>query len=175
MRFSGFNTNWEQRKLGDVCIINNGKDYKHLNKGTIPVYGTGGVLTKVNSALSYDKDAVGIGRKGTINKPFILNAPFWTVDTLFYVIPNKYISLYFLFILFQQIKWNKLDESTGVPSLSKENIKVVNIKLPSKSEMIKISKFIFLLDKKIELHQSKLEALKKIKSIYLRYLFPEKG
>ncbi len=50
-------------------------DYKHLEEGDIPVYGTGGYMLSVNKALSDDKDAVGIGRKGTIDKPYILRAP----------------------------------------------------------------------------------------------------
>ena len=75
-------------------------DYKHLEEGDIPVYGTGGYMLSVNKALSDDKDAVGIGRKGTIDKPYILRAPFWTVDTLFYCIPKGNNSLGFLYPLF---------------------------------------------------------------------------
>lgn len=67
---------WEQRKFSDVVDIGGGMDYKHLEEGDIPVYGTGGYMLSVNKALSDDKDAVGIGRKGTIDKPYILRAPF---------------------------------------------------------------------------------------------------
>lgn len=72
---------WEQRELGEVITVGNGTDYKELGEGDIPVYGTGGYMLSVKKALSYEKDAVGIGRKGTIDKPYILKAPFWTVDT----------------------------------------------------------------------------------------------
>lgn len=37
-------------------------------------------MLSVDRALS-DIDAIGIGRKGTIDKPYLLKAPFWTVDT----------------------------------------------------------------------------------------------
>ena len=60
---------WEQRKFSDVIDIGSGMDYKYLGEGNIPVYGTGGYMLSVNKALSYDKDAIGIGRKGTIDKP----------------------------------------------------------------------------------------------------------
>ena len=46
-------------------------------------------MLSISRALSYDRDAIGIGRKGTINNPFILKAPFWTVDTLFYAVPKN--------------------------------------------------------------------------------------
>ena len=83
------------------------------------MYGTGGYMLSVNEALSYKQDAIGIGRKGTIDKPYILKAPFWTVDTLFYAFPKGKNELNFLNCIFQNIDWKKKDESTGVPSLSK--------------------------------------------------------
>lgn len=84
-------------------------------------------MLSVNAALSYDENAVGIGRKGTIDKPYILYAPFWTVDTLFYAVPRKNNDLNFIYNLFQQVDWRKKDESTGVPSLSKVAINSIVI------------------------------------------------
>ena len=54
-------------------------------------------MLSVDKALSYDVDAIGIGRKGTIDKPYILKAPFWTVDTLFYSIPKEKNNLDFVY------------------------------------------------------------------------------
>jgi len=34
----------ENKTLGDVCKISNGKDHKSLAEGNIPVYGSGGVM-----------------------------------------------------------------------------------------------------------------------------------
>ena len=38
IRFKGFTDDWEQRKLGEVIKVCNGRDYKHLDVGKIPVY-----------------------------------------------------------------------------------------------------------------------------------------
>ncbi|EJV27004.1 restriction endonuclease subunit S, partial [Enterococcus faecalis] len=81
-------------------------------------------------ALSYDEDAIGIGRKGTINNPYILKAPFWTVDTLFYAIPKNNFDLNFIYSIFRKINWKSKDESTGVPSLSKTTINAVTVYIP---------------------------------------------
>ena len=64
-------------------------------------------MLSVNQALSYDEDAIGIGRKGTIDKPYVLKSPFWTVDTLFYAVPRDKIALNFAFDIFQNIDWKK--------------------------------------------------------------------
>ena len=101
IRFPEFTDAWEQRKLGDFIDVKSGKDYKHLNSGPIPVYGTGGYMLSVDRALS-DIDAIGIGRKGTIDKPYLLKAPFWTVDTLFYAVPKQNIDLQFSLSIFKK-------------------------------------------------------------------------
>ena len=139
--------------MGEVAKLNNGKDYKHLGDGNIPVYGTGGYMLSVNQALSYKDDAIGIGRKGTIDKPYILKAPFWTVDTLFYSIPNDKTELNFLFATFQKVDWKAADESTGVPSLSKSTIENIITFFPSLPEQARIGAFFCHLDRLITLHQ----------------------
>lgn len=144
---------WEQRKLGDIVSVCSGKDYKHLNEGDIPVYGTGGYMLSVSEALSYFDDAIGIGRKGTIDKPYILKAPFWTVDTLFYVVPKEKTALDFVYCLFQIIDWKSKDESTGVPSLSKVAINSVDISVPKSEEQVRIGTVFFRIDNLITLHQ----------------------
>ncbi|MCD8149095.1 MAG: restriction endonuclease subunit S [Clostridiales bacterium] len=135
--------------------VRSGKDYKHLQEGYIPVYGTGGYMLSVNETLSYEEDAIGIGRKGTIDKPYILKAPFWTVDTLFYAVPEDKFDLNFVFDIFQNIDWKKKDESTGVPSLSKTAINDVDILAPSETEQRLIGSYFSGIDHLIALHQRK--------------------
>ena len=187
IRFAGFTDNWEQRNdneeleirseewyivsIGDIVSIGNGKDYKHLSDGNIPVYGTGGYMLSVSEALSYD-DAIGIGSKGTIDRPYVLKAPYWTVDTLFYCIPQNNIDLNFIYAVFQTIDWKKLDESTGVPSLSKENIANYSLLIPRSVDIQrKIGRFFKNFDNLITLHQRKLEKLQNIKKSCLEKMF----
>ena len=171
IRFKSFTDPWEQRKLGEMVDVCSGMDYKHLSEGDIPVYGTGGYMLSVNKALSYDRNAVGIGRKGTIDKPYILKAPFWTVDTLFYAIPKDSKNIDFTFDVFQKVDWKKKDESTGVPSLSKIAINETSISTPSKLEQERIGSFFRNLDTLITLHQRKLEKLQNIKKSCLEKMF----
>lgn len=166
---------WEQRKLGEVVDVRSGKDYKHLQEGSIPVYGTGGYMLSVNEALSYLEDAIGIGRKGTIDKPYILKAPFWTVDTLFYAFPRETNDLNFVFDIFQNIDWKKKDESTGVPSLSKTSINEIDVLVPKTDEQRIIGAYFAKIDNLITLHQSKVEKIKTLKSAYLFEMFPAEG
>ena len=175
IRFKGFTDPWEQCKFSDVIDIGSGMDYKHLGEGNIPVYGTGGYMLSVNKALSYDKDAIGIGRKGTIDKPYILRAPFWTVDTLFYCIPKEHNNLDFINCIFQNVDWKKKDESTGVPSLSKVIINNVETAIPTFDEQQKIGAYFSELNNLITLHQRKYNKLLNVKKSMLEKMFPKNG
>ena len=175
IRFKGFSDAWEQRKLGELVDVCSGRDYKHLSEGTIPVYGTGGYMLSVNDALSYDRDAIGIGRKGTIDRPYILKAPFWTVDTLFYAIPREKVDLNYAFDIFQNIDWKKKDESTGVPSLSKTAINDIDVLAPKHDEQQIIGQFFAAIDNLITLHQRKFEKLTNVKKSMLEKMFPQNG
>ena len=171
IRFAGFTDPWEQRKFSEIVDVCSGRDYKHLDEGPIPVYGTGGYMTSVSEALSHNRDAIGIGRKGTIDKPYLLKAPFWTVDTLFYAIPKSDINLEFALCSFLNVDWKSKDESTGLPSLSKESINETVLSVPNVVEQNHLGNFFADLDRLITLHQRKLELLQNIKKSLLDKMF----
>ena len=181
LRFPEFqNTEgWKEYKLKSLCEIGNGKDYKHLGSGNIPVYGSGGYMTSVDDFL-YDGESVCIGRKGTIDKPIFLTGKFWTVDTLFYTHSFHNCLPKFLYLIFQQINWYKYNEAGGVPSLSKTTIGEINVFVPvgekgELKEQQKIVDCLFSLDELIEVTAHKVEALKEHKKGLMQRLFPAEG
>ena len=64
----------------------------------------------------------------------------------------------------------KKDESTGVPSLSKEAINDTDVMIPQIEEQITIGRFFARLDNLITLHQRKLEEMKKQKKALMQLL-----
>lgn len=173
-RFNKFLESWERLKYEDVIEVNSGKDYKHLDKGDIPVYGTGGYMLSVSEAIT-DKDGVGIGRKGTINKPYILKAPYWTVDTLFFCIPKNKYNLYFINAIFERTQWERFDESTGVPSLSKLTINNIQNYFPSFNEQSAIGSLFRTLDDLLASYKYNLANYQSLKATMLSKMFPKAG
>ena len=88
----------EYKELKDVLTIKNGSDYKHLGSGDIPVYGSGGIMTYVDQ-YAYEKPSVLIPRKGSVDKLYYVETPFWNVDTIFYtdIDCNKVLPRYVYF------------------------------------------------------------------------------
>ena len=172
-RFKEFENSgkWEEKSFEELFEIGNGRDYKHLESGNIPVYGSGGYMLSVNEFL-YDGESVCIGRKGTIDKPMFLNGKFWTVDTLFYTHSFKECLPKYIFYVFQNINWRNHNEAGGVPSLSKTNIYKIEIHIPKPKEQQKIASTLSSLDDLITAQNQKIETLKQHKKGLLQGLFP---
>ncbi|WP_452218753.1 restriction endonuclease subunit S [Lacinutrix undariae] len=161
---------WEEKKLGEVLTIGSGRDYKHLEEGDIPVYGTGGYMTSVNEYL-FNGESVGIGRKGTIDKPVFLKGKFWTVDTLFYTHSFKNVLPYFIYLIFQTINWKLYNEASGVPSLSKSTLEKIKISIPSLPEQQKTANYLSAIDLKIEAVNTQISNTHAFKKGLLQQMF----
>ncbi|WP_276964674.1 restriction endonuclease subunit S [Chryseobacterium sp.] len=164
---------WKKKNLGELFEVGNGRDYKHLNKGDIPVYGSGGYMLSVNDFL-YDGESVCIGRKGTIDKPIFLTGKFWTVDTLFYTYSFNNCYPKFIYYIFQNIDWLKHNEAGGIPSLSKTNIHKIKTMIPKIKEQKKIAICLSEVDDLITIQIEKIKQLKAYKKGLMQRLFPKK-
>lgn len=176
IRFKGFSEDWVQKKLSDVLKIKSGLSQKEIEvaDGIYPILATGGEIGRTNTAL-YSKESVLIGRKGTIDKPYYMNTPFWTVDTLFYSELSEPVSGLFIFTLFQKIQWRKLDTSTGVPSLTSSTIHNIIANFPTKTEQTAIGNLFQNIDQTIALQRRKHEQTQTLKKSLLSKMVPQKG
>jgi type I restriction enzyme S subunit len=122
---------WEVGTLGDLITVKYGKDYKHLNVGNIPLYGSGGIMSYVDSVL-YDKPSVLIPRKGSLNNILYVKTPFWSVDTMFYSIPKIENVLIYVFKVLSKLDFNSLNVGSAVPSMTTEYLNSMQILIPNK-------------------------------------------
>lgn len=130
--------------LGEISKIKNGKDWKKLNSGNIPVYGTGGVMGYVDT-FAYDKPTVLIPRKGSITNVFYINEPFWNVDTIYYTeIDTTQIAPKFFYYFMKTVDLTKLDTGSGRPSLTQAILDKIKIPIPPLAEQNRI---VAILDK----------------------------
>ena len=138
LQYPPLNVNTEWRTLGEVCKIKNGKDYKHLSHGDIPVYGSGGIMKYVDEA-TYNQPSVLIPRKGSLNNLFHVDTPFWNVDTIYYTeINTNHILPKFLYYYLATRELEKMNLAGGVPSLTQTTLKTIPIPLPPLSEQRRI-------------------------------------
>ena len=152
---------WEIKKLGEVCEVICGQDYKAVkdDNGKYPIYGTGGVMGYA-SQYRCPSNSVIIGRKGSINNPLFVETEFWNVDTAFGVVPNKEVLCPKFFFLFcKSFDFTRLDVSVTIPSLRRVDILQIPIPVPHLSVQEQIVSELDLLSGIIEKKREQLEEL----------------
>ncbi|MDK6591417.1 hypothetical protein QP220_10315, partial [Actinotignum timonense] len=81
------------------------------------------------------------------------------------------MDLEFVHCSFLNVDWKSKDESTGLPSLSKEAINETIALVPGFNEQSRLGEFFNNFDRLITLHQRKLTALKNVKKSLLEKMF----
>ena len=153
---------WKEVKLGDLVSIKYGKDHKSLSDGVFPVFGSGGLMRKVDSYI-YDKPSLLIPRKGTLNNIIYTEEKFWTVDTMFWTkVDELKTSAKFLYYYLKDFNFNAFNVGSAVPSLTVPVLNDIDIKLPSTDKQSDIVGILSSLDAKIETNNKLNEKLEEM-------------
>ena len=118
-------------RLGDVCEVRAGANYKDVEdpNGRYPIYGTGGIMGRA-SQYRCPAHSVIVGRKGTLDNPFLVHEPFWNIDTCFGVVPSGKIVPEYLFRFCQGFDFYSLVPASGRPSTTSDAVRSIEIPLP---------------------------------------------
>lgn len=119
----------EYRPLGELVRIRNGRDYKTLSSGIVPVYGSGGVMTHVSEALGVGPTVL-IPRKGSLDNIFFVEGEFWTVDTIFYTEIGAELEPKFFYYNMKTMRLSQMNEAAGVPSMNQRKLGRIRIPVP---------------------------------------------
>jgi len=157
---------WEVQNLEDLLEIKYGKDHKKLEKGNIPVYGSGGIMRYVDTFL-YDQDSILIPRKGTLSNLFYLSEPFWSVDTMFYSKFRKQNFGKYIFYFLKSLDLASMDVGSAVPSLTTELLKRIKILVPSTQEVEKFNEIVSGYFKVLESNKDENKTLTQLRDTLL--------
>ena len=194
IRFCGFNSTWEQRKLRDVSDVRDGTHdspvyqssghpfvtSKNVKNGFINYddiqYISDEDFENINKRSKVDVNDILMGMIGTIgNMALIRTEPDFAIKNVALIKYTNQIDCLFLYhFLHSHNVENQL--FTGMDGgtqkfVSLDKIRNLNILIPSKIEQDKIGMYCSNLDNLITLHQRKLEKLKKIKKAMLEKMF----
>lgn len=165
-------------KLSELLTIKNGKDYKHLSKGRVPVFGSGGYMCSVDSYL-YDKPSVLLPRKGSLsNIQYYDNGKFWTVDTCFYSKVNENVAVpYYIYRYLKNLDLSGFDTGASIPSMTQKTYNSIKVLLPSLPTQQKIASILSTYDKLIENNTKRIRLLEQMaenlyKEWFVRFRFP---
>ena len=165
-------------RLSDLLTIKNGKDYKHLDAGNIPVFGSGGYMLSRSSFL-YDKPSILLPRKGTLsNIQYYNKGKFWTVDTCFYSIINDNLcDGYYLYCYLRNLDLSRYDTGASIPSMTQKTYNKIKVFLPSLLTQQKIASILSAYDHLVENNTRRIRLLEQMaenlyKEWFVRFRFP---
>jgi len=168
LRFLNFNNDYEIKEISDITYnVSSGKISKQLEDGEYNVYGSMGIIGKSNF-YDYTGEKVLVARvganAGSVNK---INEKCCISDNTLVLEPKNILNDYLYYSL-SHYDPKKLIFGSGQPLVTGGQLKKIKLGVPSKEEQVKVSNFLSLLDKKIELQSKKIEDLKLFKKGLLK-------
>ena len=180
---------WEEKRLGDIGKVSMCKRImKHETKetGDIPFYKIGTFGKKADAYISneifdlyrqkYSFPKIGdilISASGTIGRTVVFDGqPAYFQDSNIVWIANdeKLVSNSFLAFIYQKVKW--VTDDNTIARLYNDNLRSIEITIPSPPEQQKIAECLTSLDDLIRAEAQKLDALKAHKKGLMQQLFP---
>ena len=101
------------------------------------MFGSSGAVGTHDESLT-TKPAIVIGRKGNAGSVHIAKKPCWPIDTAFYAEVPDHLDAEFWFYRLKFEQLGKLDQSTAIPSLSRDRYSPIIVAVPPLDEQARI-------------------------------------
>ncbi len=160
------------KPLSELATIQYGKSPNEVRQidGLVPVYGTGGLVEYANTHL-FSGEGIVVARKGTLDNPTFVQGDVWVIDTAYFVAPVEGVNSKWLYYQLQNFDLKKLNEATGVPSISRDYLYRVEFYTPDESVQTKIAEVLTTLDNQIDATQALIDKYTAIKQGMMADLF----
>ena len=145
---------WRTCQLGDLITFQRGYDLpkSKMNGDDYPVVGSNGIIGYHNK-FTTDEPSITIGRSGNVGNPFIYYGKTWSHNTTLFVKEYKNVEPVFIYYLLKTMDLKHYAGGTAVPTLNRNHIHNLSVKIPCNlEEQKKISSILKSLDDKIELN-----------------------
>ncbi len=157
---------WMRAKIGDLIRLEYGRSLVGATRSGegYPVFGSSGLVGH-NSMALVDGPGIIVGRKGTVGALAWSPMHFWPIDTTYYVCwrNEKLVDRRWTYWLLSTLPLKRLDSSTGVPGLNRNDAYRISIPLPPIKEQRRIARILDTAEEAIrstELFIAKLEQAK---------------
>ena len=141
---------WRMVSLGEVVTFQRGHDLpkSQMISGEYPVVGSNGIIGYHNDYTT-EAPSITIGRSGNTGNPFFISGRSWSHNTTLYVTDFKGNDPIFIFYLLKSLELGSFAGGSAVPTLNRNHIYTMKVKLPPYAEQIEIGRTLACLDAKI--------------------------
>ncbi len=162
------------KPLAELAGIHYGKSPAIVlaEESEIPVVGTGGAYCFASRPL-FSGPAIVVPRKGSLGNPSYLGRPFWASDTTYAVVAHRGFDTKWLYYSLANFDLSRLNEATGVPSISRDWLRRIEFRVPAQPEQERIAEILTTLDRTIEQTQALIEKFGRITEGLLHQLLSQ--
>ena len=124
-------SSWQRASLGKLLPLKYGKSLPAQRRdasGSHPVYGSSGMVGTHSAALTNGPTLI-VGRKGNVGAIHYSTVPCWPIDTAYFVEAPVGHNLRYYKYLLESLNLKKLDRSTAIPGLSRDDYNAVEVVL----------------------------------------------
>lgn len=171
---------WARKKWGDLAVLEYGRAIRGYQEATGPyrVFGTNGPIGWHDSFLSGPEGVI-IGRKGAYRGVHYCAAPFFVIDTAFYLRPKRSgdFLLKWAYYQLKDVDINRIDSGSAIPSTSREAFYEIPVHVPPLQDQQRIASILSVYDDLIENNTRRITILEEMaRRIYeewfVRFRFP---
>jgi type I restriction enzyme S subunit len=163
---------WTDTVWGNLATLEYGKslcDYGGTT-GKYRVFGTNGPIGWHDTPLC-NRPGIIIGRKGAYRGVHYSPAPFYVIDTAFYLKPKVELDTKWAYYQLLKQDINGMDSGSAIPSTSRDDFYGLSVRVPPLPEQKAIAHILGTLDDKIELNRRMNETLEQMARALFKHWF----
>lgn len=163
---------WRHSTWGDEISLEYGKairGYKD-SQGPVRVFGSNGPIGWTDTALAQGPGVI-LGRKGAYRGVNYSHAPFFVIDTAYYVKSKTDLDMRWLYYAVIYHKLGEIDDGSPIPSTTRAAVYVEDVEIPPLPEQREIAAILGALDDKIEVNRKASATLEKMARALYRSWF----
>ena len=165
-------SNWTELELGGVINLKRGYDLPASKRkvGKIPIMSSSGINGYHNEEKVKGPGVI-TGRSGQLGKVFYIKDDYWPLNTTLYVEDFKNNYPKYVYYLLQTLEFEKFNAGSSVPTLNRNHVHKLKIKIPAYNIQKKIANILYMVDEKIQLNKEIVENLEEISQTLFKQWF----
>jgi len=128
---------WAETTIGSCLPVRYGKAAPKADQGSVPVVASSGTIRHTTQGFAVGRTLV-VGRKGGVGRVQMCSGPIWPTDTTYYISVPDGLSDKYLFYQIASLGLERLDRSTAIPSLQRQDLEAAAIRIAPKREQERI-------------------------------------
>lgn len=166
---------WEVERFDSLCVLQRGFDLPVQSRsgGDVPIFGSNGIVGYNNEPKVTGANVI-TGRSGSIGDVMYFEGDCWPLNTSLYIREFYDNHPKFVYYFLHNFDLKRFGTGTGVPTLNRNDVHLVQIAIPSIDEQIKISNSLSSVDDKLTVLDKKFIQLTSTKKALMQDLLTGK-